>query len=312
VELRVLHGIGLPDDLIRADQERDPPGFVHGRELVPEYAANGKDWVTLAHVLTHTVPYKSVGMTWDERGPEDRGERKLFRNTWPGALKELYDESLSDAPGERVVYLALGNWLLLAEIIERLTGRPYEAVVKEMVLAPLEMQSTSVTMSVEESQAADWASLVNLDESGRPVQVAYDSTELIPERWPGFNSRGPAGDLVRLLECAAGWRSPGLLADEWRAKLLSPARDGLQDPLFAGSRTKWTLGLCADPVPFGFGPEFQIVGQSGYQSSLVFADLASGVALAFVSSALMEGPRDWPRKRRLIHAVYADLGLPTA
>jgi CubicO group peptidase (beta-lactamase class C family) len=280
-------------------------------ELIPEYAANGKGRVTLAHVLTHTVPYRSAGQAWADGGPEDRGERQIFRNTWAGALQALCGESLSDDPGTRVVYLGLGNWLLLAEIMHRLEGHGYEAIARETVADPLGMRSTSVTLSSDEARSTDWAWLVSLDETGRLEPVAYDSAELLGARWPGFNSRGPAGDLLRLLECAAGWRSRELLTDEWRAKLLAPRRAGLADPTFSGTKTLWSLGLCADPVPFGFGPKFQVVGQSGFQSSMVFADLASGAAVAFVSSNLMDGTRDWRRKRRVIRAVYADMGLPT-
>ncbi len=280
-------------------------------ELIPEYAAQGKDRVTLAHLLTHTVPYLSLGQAWNDDRPEDRGERRIFRNSWHEALKALCAEPLSDDAGARVVYLGLGNWLLLAEIISRLDGRPYEAVVQELVIEPLDMGSTSITMSDLDAQHTDLAALVSVSEHGKPETIAYDSAELMAARWPGFNSRGPAADLLKLMECAAGWRSRDLITAPWRAKLLTPRRIGLPDPTFSGMRTSWSLGLCADPVPFGFGTDFQIVGQSGFQSSMVFADLASGVAVAFISSGLLDGTRDWRRKRRIIRAVYADLGLPT-
>jgi CubicO group peptidase (beta-lactamase class C family) len=276
-------------------------------ELVPEFAAAGKDAVTIADLLTHTVPYRTLGLSWVDGRFRDSDEGRLLTVDWDEALAEVCAEPLDGAPGSRVGYTSVANWLVLAEIMQRLESRPYEDVVQERVLDPLGMTGTRLFLGDEDVELAP---LWSFGDNRPPKRAPVDLPAHHARRWPGLGARGPAHDLARLLECAAGWRQPELVPDRFRARFSAPLRAGLADPVFRGADIQWGLGFCVDTLPFGLAVPATVIGQTGVRSSLVFADLDRGLTVAFLSSTMPPRPRDWSRKRKVVRSVYAALGQP--
>jgi beta-N-acetylhexosaminidase len=103
-----------------------------GRYL-PEWAAGpNSDWrarVTVRHLLTHTS-----GL------PAHREFFKLVK-TRREFLNRVLAEPLESGPGLKSVYSDLG-FILLGEIIERLTGRRLDEAARERIFAPLGMTAT--------------------------------------------------------------------------------------------------------------------------------------------------------------------------
>src|SRR5690606_14708580 len=82
--------------------------------FIPEFAANGKEGVTLRHLLTHTgglpqVDYESA-QSWDE------------------VIARISESPLEPdwTPGRDAGYHPGSSWFVLGEAVRRLTGRPYE------------------------------------------------------------------------------------------------------------------------------------------------------------------------------------------
>lgn len=105
-------------------------------EYLPEYPKKTGDKITIHHLLTHTsgIP----GYT------EFPGFfRHLSRN--PSApedfVKFFADSSLLFEPGAKFSYSNSG-YFLLGVIIEKITGKPYEEVLRQNILSPLNMNST--------------------------------------------------------------------------------------------------------------------------------------------------------------------------
>jgi len=96
---------------------------------VPEFAANEKDQITLRHLLTHTSGLRPI-----PRLPEQ----------WSGAeavLKSIYDDTLVAAPGARFLYSDC-NFILLAEIVRRVSGSPLDEYTAANIFGPLGMSNT--------------------------------------------------------------------------------------------------------------------------------------------------------------------------
>ncbi|HEX9232864.1 MAG TPA: glycoside hydrolase family 3 N-terminal domain-containing protein [Candidatus Acidoferrum sp.] len=100
---------------------------------LPEWASGPQpEWrrrVTVRHLLTHTSglpPFKEYWRT-----------SKLKQDT----LDKIFVEPLDYEPGTKEVYSDLGI-ILMAEIIERLTGKPLDVLAREYVFSPLGMSST--------------------------------------------------------------------------------------------------------------------------------------------------------------------------
>ena len=102
---------------------------------LPDYPKDKGDEITIHHLLTHTsgIPnYTSF-----------RNFRKLERNFYqPKELIQLFaDSTLLFTPGDRFDYSNSG-YVVLGVIVEQVSGKRYEEVLKEKILAPLEMHNT--------------------------------------------------------------------------------------------------------------------------------------------------------------------------
>ncbi|GAC1678545.1 MAG: glycoside hydrolase family 3 N-terminal domain-containing protein [Candidatus Acidiferrum sp.] len=102
---------------------------------LPEWVSSSQqlDWrhqVTVRHLLTHTSglpPFKEYWRT--SKGKQD-------------TLSRIFAEPLEYEPGTKAVYSDLGI-ILMAEIVERLTGRPLDELAKEYLFRPIGMKNTS-------------------------------------------------------------------------------------------------------------------------------------------------------------------------
>ena len=98
----------------------------------PAFAANGKDKVTVEHLLLHTS-----GLTADNAiGDYADGKAKAIENV--AALK------LEAPAGTRFRYSDVG-FIVLGELVERLGGMPVDEFAKKHVFDPLRMTDTGFT-----------------------------------------------------------------------------------------------------------------------------------------------------------------------
>ena len=95
----------------------------------PEFAANGKEKITVEQLLLHTS-----GLIADNPIADyDDGQRKAMERI--AGLKPL------DSPGSRFRYSDV-NFIVLGELVERLGGMPLDRFAKTHVFEPLKMADT--------------------------------------------------------------------------------------------------------------------------------------------------------------------------
>jgi uncharacterized protein YbbC (DUF1343 family)/CubicO group peptidase (beta-lactamase class C family) len=96
---------------------------------IPEFGAHGKERITILDLLTHMS-----GL------PPDLD----LTTTWSGhdeAIRRAADETPQAPRGRQFIYSDV-NFLLLAEIVARVSGETFETYVARHVLAPLDMRDT--------------------------------------------------------------------------------------------------------------------------------------------------------------------------
>ncbi len=101
-------------------------------ELGTEGATADKNQITLRHLLTHTAGFSP--------DPND----SAIPAGWSGAeplLREIYAEPLTAPPGARFVYSDTG-FILLGEIVRRVSGMPLNEFLTKEVFTPLGMRET--------------------------------------------------------------------------------------------------------------------------------------------------------------------------
>jgi uncharacterized protein YbbC (DUF1343 family)/CubicO group peptidase (beta-lactamase class C family) len=94
----------------------------------PEFKGNGKERITVRHLLTHYSGLRDVNMNQKRSG-------------YDTALKMIAAGKPISPPGTRFQYSDV-NFIILGEIIQRIYGRPLDAYCDEFIFKPLEMKDT--------------------------------------------------------------------------------------------------------------------------------------------------------------------------
>ncbi len=95
----------------------------------PEFGANKKNSVTVEHLLLHTS-----GLTADNALSD-------YKNGKTEAMKRIAAQSLEAEPGTRFRYSDVG-FIVLGELIERISGKPLDEFARTHVFEPLGMRDT--------------------------------------------------------------------------------------------------------------------------------------------------------------------------
>jgi len=96
-------------------------------DYIPEFGCNGKDRVTLRHVLTHRAGIPTTG---------GRGDLALLTD-WDAIVALLCEAEPRSRPGQTLSYHALTGGFILGEVVRRVTGKDVRTVLAERILAPL-------------------------------------------------------------------------------------------------------------------------------------------------------------------------------
>jgi CubicO group peptidase (beta-lactamase class C family) len=254
-------------------------------EYVPEFAAHGKEKVTLRHCLTHTSGLPDMV-------PGDAGFRKQN-----APLSEFVaaacNARLLFEPGTQVKYQSAGI-LMLAEISERITGKPIRQQLDELVFGPSGMKSSHL----------GWRS--NFE--GRRVDakvshaVATSNWNHNSDYWkdlgaPWGGAHMNTADIARLLQVlldggvsSSGERvfEPGtvrtLLTDNTNAEPNLSTSSRLHESWGLGWRLQRDggAGWYGSAVPAG------AFGHGGATGTLTWADPASGVVFVVLTNGLLD------------------------
>ena len=274
---------------------------------IPEFAANGKDAITLRHILTHTAGVQPPAPGWDER-------------PWDDVVAAVCGATLRPdwVPGEKAGYSAAATWFILGEIVRRVDGRPYERYVREEIFEPLGMSDSWIGMPRDRYRAyGDRMGLMH-DTTKIPIGAADPGADKIAATQcrPGGGGRGPMRELARFYEMLlAGGEN--VFSPQSVRELTSRHRVGMFDNTFRHV-IDWGLGFIinsnghgAETVPYGFGRHAseETFGHGGAQSSASFADPRHGLAVAIVWNGTPGEPKHQRRARETLTALYEDLGL---
>ncbi|MBS1877403.1 MAG: beta-lactamase family protein [Acidobacteria bacterium] len=228
--------------------------------FIPEFRGGVRPRVLIRHLLTHTSGLPDML-------PENV---ELRRRHAP--LQEFVDRTcrtpLLFAPGAEVRYQSMGI-LLAAEIVQRITRRPFADYLKDSVFAPLGLNDTSLGLGgraiadvmhcqVDEVNAWDWNS-------------PYWRNLAAP--WGGAHST--AGDVIRFLG-SFGPPGTGPLRPATAQAMISEQTHGL--------RPRWGLGWALNEGRFGRASSSAAFGHGGSTGTLCWRDPAKDLSFALLTT----------------------------
>ncbi len=290
-------------------------------DIVPEFASNGKDAVLVQHLFTHTAGFPHAPfrpLEWLDR------ERRLAR---------FAQWRLDWQPGSRFEYHPTASMWVIAEIIERRSGMEFRDFVRQRVVEPLGLEDFYV--GLPEAQNPRVAPCVYVGEPllssdyarlGLPEPPATEVTE---EAILKFNDAAvravgvPGGGGVMsatalalfyqgLLHGGLGGRS--LWSPQTLANVRRVRSGELVDPVYR-KRANRGLGIVIagdderNYRGFGHGNSPEAFGHNGAGGQLAWADPATGLSLAYVTSGHDRNPVRQSRRGVAISSLAAELCL---
>ncbi len=263
-------------------------------DYIPEFATNGKHVITVEQVMLHTsgFPRAPLGPPgWAERDRRLEAFARWRLNWEPGTAHEYHPTS--------------AHWVL-AELIERVSGRDYRDFVHERVTGALGLPRV---LGIAPDDRADIAELALCGEPATPEELEaifgvreLPITEVTDEALLSFNRPDvravgvPGGGGIATAATVALFyqallHDPGGL---WDRDLLADAtgrvRNSFPDPLL-GVRANRGLGVViagddgnANRRGFGHTQSARTFGHNGAGGQVAWADPESGLSFCYLTN----------------------------
>ena len=265
---------------------------------LPEFAGRGRDAITLLDVLTHRagVPL-----------PELTAHPERWRD--PAAVQAALAQAVPRYKRGTLAYLPVEFGWILAEVVARVSGQPFDRFLRERLLAPAGLTGMAFTATAEEVAAAArcyWVGKTTVRLHGVDLRDQFENTwndpAVLAAPVPGASLLTDAAHLAALYELllrggvtAAGQRilGEGTVATYTRRAFFGFDRANHM-PLAVA---RGFLTGTAWPSVYGLWGSSGCFGHAGGFSTLAFGDRATDVAVAIVTNG-NAGPGDLFRRFR--------------
>ena len=252
-------------------------------EYVPEFAANGKEQVTVEQVMLHTAGFPNGVMK--ESDGADPARRLATLAAW----------RLEWEPGTRFEYHGTSAHWVLVELIERFGGLDFRDYIEQRVCAPLGLPRL---LGIPEQDQANIAALIAVsDESlDNPVDNAIlrlNQPDVRAAGVPGYGAIMRAADLARFYQGVL--RNPG---DLWDHEVLDDAKTNIRcvfpDNLLQVPVNR-TLGLVVAGDDgqhfmrygsFGVANSPRSIGHAGAHMQVGWGDPDTGISFAYCTNGV--------------------------
>jgi CubicO group peptidase (beta-lactamase class C family) len=284
---------------------------------VPEFGTNGKDVITVEQVMLHTSGFPAAPVSAIE-GDTSAGRTAAFarwRLNWePGSAYEYHPTS--------------AHWVL-AEIIERVSGRDFRDVVQQRVTDPVGLPRVLGDVPHVASE------LVLVGEPATPEEMiavfgvpTLDVGEVTNDALLGFND--PAvqrvgvpggGGVMRACDLAMYYQAvlhnPG---EMWRPDVLADVTTNVRNRLpdvRTGIPANRTLGLIqagddgrSNLRGMGRTVSPRAIGHNGAKGQVAFADPATGLSFGYCTNGLDDNAVREPRRTTALASLAAVCATP--
>ena len=282
-------------------------------DVIPEFGSNGKDVITIEQVMLHTSGFPYAPLRPDA-GATSEGRSAAFAK-W----------RLNWEPGSTYEYHATSAHWVLAELIERVTGRDFRDVVHERVTAPAGLErvlghtahlATPLQVVGEPATPDELEAVFGI----RELPTGEVTTELLmglgdPEctthrraRWRRRHARRRPGAVL-----PGGAAQPGRDVATRRARrrhveraqpVARPAdrvcpptaRSDWSRPASDGKSNLRGMGRTVSP---------QTIGHNGAKGQIAWGDPATGLSLGYCTNGLDEHEVREPRRTSAIASLAA-------
>lgn len=276
---------------------------------IPEYAVGGKEHLTIIDVLTHHTHQLADQTT------------SRFKIPWAEALSIACAERSAPCPGgdgDFRTYQPGAYWYIVAELVQRMSGRDLREYWRDTVRHRLGMPSTFFGMSPDElkTMVPHLETVRSDSERGDEFHKLADR-ELVLGKGP-MCPRGPTHDLATFYATFLDTEHVhSVLGTEYARVALKRQQRGLCDRVWSprgGRVVDWcALGMVQSHSygklnrVFGRFATENTFGHHGEMGTFGFCDMDRGVAVAVSTAEVRPPTAQFLRVQNICNAIYRDL-----
>ncbi len=281
-------------------------------EYVPEFAAHGKEHVTIAHVLAHRAGVPNVPSSVLDIDNIDDHDL---------VVRTMCEQKPLSRPGKALAYHAISGGFIIDEIVRRVTGKDIRTVLHEEVLGPLGFRFCNFGVSEQDvplvghSYATGAPTLPPistlleraLGKHPDKIPALSNDPRFLTGIIPAGNGVASAHELSRFFELLrVGGTMDGVEVFEPRTIRRAISEQSYREIDFTlGFPTRYGLGFMLGAQLLSiYGPDTEhVFGHLGYTNTIGWADPERATSCAIVTSGkpiiYPELPDFWGVMRRI-------------
>ncbi len=258
-------------------------------DYVPEFAKQGKDQITIRHVLTHRAGIPGMPVGIDRLADAE------------GVMIALCEAKPSSRPGRFLAYHAVSGGYVLATVVERATGRDIRTALRKHIADPLGLPWMNYGVAAEKADALaldaftgppevppfSWLIRRALGASLAAVVEVANGGGLRTAIIPSANLVSTADELSKFYMCMAdeGAAAGGRVFDPRTIRRATAEQSYYEIDLTLGAPMRWGLGvMLGGPISlFGLDTP-RAFGHLGFTNILTWADPERRLGVAILNS----------------------------
>jgi CubicO group peptidase (beta-lactamase class C family) len=271
--------------------------------IIPDFMGGTEPGLTVGMIETHLGSFATQELGYPECA-EPATRLAAFRAWRPSA-----------PVGTQYEYHPINGGWVLAEIIERVSGRDYRAYLREEILGPLGLRGVS-GVSLGEPESEQLRILLHRNYMGgytpdparrQPLAYGLDTPPGLALGTPGAGGVGTAAGVARLYQAylhnPGGFWNPALLEDvRYHTRVRMP------DPAGRPMRRSLSFVQAGPPAErygertfFGSAVSARAFGHQGQGGQIAWADPDTGLSFAYLTNTVVFPPGGCfhPRAREL-------------
>jgi len=261
----------------------------------PEFAQNGKEQITIRHILTHQggFPDTPSELTWDKW------------DDWDYVVSTLEKVRPIFEPGKLIAYHPRNFGWVIAELVQRIDGRPFRQFLQEEITGPLGMNDTYVGLPAElESRVSKEHAMEDCDRM--TMVTTYNKPEVHLAVQPAGGGIATARDLARFYAMMIGGGyldGARVLSEDTVAEVTKLQVEGMDHTLERPVRRSLGLSLADGRMGAPESITDRTFGHAGAGTSVGWADPDLGLAVGYITNGFRAEHSNTPRLSAISQAV---------
>ncbi len=243
----------------------------------PEFGKNGKEDVTIYHVMTHQGGFPATPKSFPWTDWSD----------WGNVVRAMEEATPEYPPGSVFAYHPVNYGWVIGELVRRIDGRDFSQFLSQEITGPLEMKDTYVGLPAELESRVAKIQLMEEDADPNGVVLRYNRPELHQSVVPAACGIASARDLARfyaMLERGGALDGTQILAADTVKEVVEVQVEAMD--AITGLFARRSLGLVIADERMGepVGEPINTFGHGGVGTSIGWADTDSGLAVAYITN----------------------------